>query len=102
MILKELNQSEKNSDIVNEIETPNLISESKISKIIQDDSELDEDTDTDQCIKNRYEEQKYNLINTMLINLGIFKNLNLPNINLSDIIQIVESIEEKNIENKNI
>jgi hypothetical protein len=100
--LNELNQSEKNSDIVNEIETPNLISESKISKIIQDDSELDEDTDTDQCIKNRYEEQKYNLINTMLINLGIFKNLNLPNINLSDIIQIVESIEEKNIENKNI
>ncbi len=79
-----------------------LIFESKLKTIIYDDKELDEDTDTDQCIKNRYEEQKYNLINTMLINLGIFKNFNLPNINLSDIIKIVESIEEKNIDNKNI
>ncbi len=63
------------------------------------DSELDEDTD--KCIKNRYKEQKFNLINSMLINLGIYKNPNLPNINLTDIIKIVESIENNNIK-KNI
>ncbi len=95
-VIKEIENEEENKEDKNIDQIDFVTTESK-----EENYDEDEIVESESFITNIkiYENNKYNLLKNMLINLGFFKNDEYKkNVNLTDIIKIIENIEKKYID----